>query len=190
MSFKALLCTADSSAESDSPELETIEANLPFDESRYTDCLLETKLTADSLQKKLLAIARDADTAEQEQGVNILYLALGFLTWHESESSSITRHSPLILLPVQLVRNSSTATFDISCRPDQIVTNMSLQERLKSDFGIALPEVSDSEDWTIEGYFGQVHDCIQSKPRWSIDRDGMQLGFFSFAKLLMLNDLD
>ena len=190
MSFKALLRDLKSSTKSDSPELETIEANLPFDESRFTDSFLETKLTADSLQKKLLAIARDADTAEQEQGVNILYLALGFLTWYESESSSLPRHAPLILLPVQLVRNSSTATYDISCTLDQIVTNMSLQERLKSDFGITLAEISDGEDWTIESYFQQVQNSIQSKPRWAIDHDGMQLGFFSFAKLLMLNDLD
>ena len=190
MSFKALGCNAEVSPETDSPELEIIEARGQIDESRFTDSFLETKLTADALQKKLIAVARDANTAEQEQGVNILYLAMGFLAWRESESSSILRHAPLILLPVQLVRNSATATYDVLCREDQLVTNMSLQERLKSDFGITLPEVVEDENWTTEGYFEQVKNCIQSKPSWTIDQNGMQLGFFSFAKLLMLRDLD
>jgi hypothetical protein len=32
--------------------------------------------------------------------------------------------------------------------------------------------------------------AIAGKPGWSIEGDGMQLGFFSFAKLLMHRDLD
>jgi len=32
----------------------------------------------DALQKRLLKIAREAQTAEEESGINILYLALGF----------------------------------------------------------------------------------------------------------------
>ncbi len=43
-----------------------------FDDNRYTDNLLESPLGPDALAKKLLKIARDARTAEEEQGVNIL----------------------------------------------------------------------------------------------------------------------
>jgi hypothetical protein len=43
------------------------------DISSYTDTELETRLGPDALQKKLLKIAREAQTAEEEQGVNILY---------------------------------------------------------------------------------------------------------------------
>lgn len=35
-----------------------------------------------------------------------------------------------------------------------------------------------------------VQDRISGKLEWSVDADGMQLGFFSFAKLLMYHDLD
>ena len=56
------------------------------DESRYTDKFLDTPFAPDTLQKKLLSIARDARTAEEEQGINILYLAMGFLTWFENEN--------------------------------------------------------------------------------------------------------
>ena len=77
-----------------------------YDQGRYTDAYLETLLGPDAQQKRLLRLALDARTAEEEQGVNILYLALGFLTWFEDKSSSVAREAPLILLPAELVRNA------------------------------------------------------------------------------------
>jgi Protein of unknown function (DUF4011) len=71
---------------------------------------LQTRLEPEALQKKLLKIAREAQTAEEESGVNILYLALGFLTWFEDESSNTAREAPLVLLPVELVRNVRTSS--------------------------------------------------------------------------------
>ena len=161
-----------------------------FDTGRYTDSVLETPLTSDTLQKRLLKLFRDAKTAEEEQGINILYLAMGFLQWYEDKNSTVLRESPLLLIPVELKRNDRTSTYDIVCRDDDIVTNLSLQERLKLDFGISLPEIDDSSEWTPSDYFGQVSETIEGMDRWVIDSDGMQLGFFSFAKLMMLRDLD
>lgn len=161
-----------------------------FDESRFTDLIIETPLTPDALQKRLLKITSDARTAEEEQGINILYLNLGFLRWYEDKNSEVMRESPLILLPVELVRNEKTSTFDLKCRDDDIMTNLPLQERLRMDFGVVLPDIDDSEDWNPSSYFESVKDSISTRERWSIDTDGIQLGFFSFAKLLMLRDLD
>lgn len=161
-----------------------------FDPARFTDSLLQTTLAPDALQKRLLHLARDAKTAEEEQGVNILFLALGFLRWYEQTSSNVPRESPLILLPVELVRNSRTSTFDIRCRDDDIVANLPLQERMKQDFGLSIPDIDDAEGWTPSGYFSAVADAVSGKDRWNIDRDGMQLGFFSFAKLVMMRDLE
>jgi hypothetical protein len=85
-----------------------------FDESRFTDQFLETPLTSDGLQKRLLRLAHDAKTAEEEQGVNILYLAIGFLSWFEDKSSAIKREAPLILLPIALIRNERSSTWAMS----------------------------------------------------------------------------
>ena len=161
-----------------------------FDEGRYTDSVLETPLTPDALQKRLLKLFKDSKTAEEEQGINILYLAMGFLQWYEDKNSTVLRESPLVLLPVALVRNDRTSTYDIICRDDDIVTNLPLQERLKLDFGISLPEIGDSSEWIPGDYFDRVRETISERGRWSVDPDGMQLGFFSFAKLMMLRDLD
>lgn len=160
-----------------------------FDPARFTDNKLETKFGPEAQQRKLLAIFRDAKTAIEEQGVDILFLAMGFLKWVEAKSSKIEREAPLILLPVELVRNSRTGGYDIRARDDDLITNLSLQKRLKEDFGIDLPEI-DPEDFDPLIYLDEVETVISEKKEWSIDHDGMQLGFFSFAKLLMRRDLD
>lgn len=166
------------------------EQDLPPGSDRLTDGLLETPLGPEALARRLLRMAGDARTAEEEQGLNILYLAMGFLRWRESPSSEVLREAPLVLLPVQLVRNERTSTHDLLCREDDITTNLPLQQRLRHDFGITLPEVDETEDWTPSSYFAEVAGAVSGQPGWSVDADGMQLGFFSFAKLLMHRDLD
>jgi hypothetical protein len=160
-----------------------------FDPGRLTDAQLETRLGPDALQKKLLKIAREAQTAEEESGVNILYLALGFLTWYEDKSSSVPREAPLILLPVELVRNQRSSTYELRLRDDEVVTNLPLQQRLLDDFGVQLPELEIDEAWTPGAYFAQVIASVASHTRWRVEADAIQLGFFSFAKLLMYRDL-
>ena len=166
------------------------EAAPDEDSGRLTDHFLETPLGPDALARRLLRLAGDARTAEEEQGVNLLYLALGFLRWKEAPSSDVVREAPLVLLPVQLVRNERSSTFDLVCREDDLSTNLPLQERLRQDFAIGLPEVDEAEGWTPAQYFALVREATAGQRGWSVDADGMQLGFFSFAKLLMHRDLD
>ncbi len=192
MVFKAMGADA---SEEDEDDGETVhfaaeEPSGVEENPRYTDNFLETPLGPEALAKRLLRLALDARTAEEEQGVNILFLALGFLQWRESGSSDIQRESPLILLPVELVRNERTSTFDLRVREDDLDTNLPLQERLWQDFAIRLPEVEETDEWSPSKHFADVADAISAKSGWSVDADGMQLGFFSFAKLLMHRDLE
>ena len=83
------------------------ESDLPDGAERHIDIFIETPLGPEALARRLLRLAHDAKTAEEEQGLNILYLAIGFLRWRESASSEILRKAPLVLLPVQLVRNET-----------------------------------------------------------------------------------
>lgn len=75
----------DTIEDGDTPLLDVIVDDEPFDEKRYIDNNLETPLSVDAQQKRLLRLARDSRTAEEEQGINILYLAMGFLTWYEEK---------------------------------------------------------------------------------------------------------
>jgi hypothetical protein len=190
MRFKAM---GHDRAKSDEPGaimLSDFEPDEAVDENRHKDDFLETSLGPEAQVRRLLRMAKDARTAEEEQGLNILFLAIGFLKWKESASSEIVRESPLILLPVDLVRNERTSTYDLKAREDDITTNLPLRERLRQDFGVILPEIDESEDWIPSTYFDLVMEAVSGQQGWSVDQDGIQLGFFSFAKLLMHHDLN
>ncbi len=151
---------------------------------------LQTALAPDPLQKRLHAIYRDAKTAEEERGVNILFLALGFLRWYEDERSDALREAPLILLPISLARDGKRSTFDLGFRDDDIASNQALQERLRGDFGISLPDVPETDNWLPSAYFSAVAAAISSKRRWSIDTEGVEIGFYSSSKFLIMRDLE
>ena len=188
MRFKAM--GTDQSSDAEEILLAASDESLQAMEERYIDKFLETPLGPEALARRLLRIANNAKTAEEEQGLNILYLTLGFLRWREQPNSSMVREAPIVLLPVELVRNPRTSNYNIRAREDDLSANLPLQERLRQDFGIALPNIDETEEWRPSHYFTLIQEAISGQPSWSIDTDGMQLGFFSFAKLLMLHDLN
>ena len=162
------------------------------DPARHTDNKLQTDYSPMELQKRLLNTYYTARTAIEEQGVTTLYLALGMLQWYESESSDILRRAPLILIPVEISRTSVRASFRIHYTEEDIGTNLSLQEKLKSEFGLQFPDLPDADDLeqsNIQNYYQTVGAAIDGLKRWSVDETAITLGFFSFAKFLMYHDL-
>lgn len=158
--------------------------------ARHIDSKLQANLTSKKLQTKLLSIYNDARTYIEEQGVNILFLVLGFLHWYEAPSSKEARRAPLLLIPIELKRDSAQERFQVSYTGEDIGDNLSLFEKLKVEFNIELPKIEDSEDLDIEEYFDSVADAVKSDERWYVDTNEMTLGFFSFGKFLMYRDLD
>lgn len=65
--------------------------------ARHIDSKLQTKLASDKLQHRLLELYYDARTFIEEQGVNILYLALGQLRWFDKNAPDKERLAPLVL---------------------------------------------------------------------------------------------
>ncbi len=164
-----------------------------YDPDRYTDTKLQTNYSSTELQKRLLNTYYTARTAIEEQGVTTLYLALGMLEWYESESSDILRRAPLTLIPVELDRTSVRANFRVQYTGEEIGTNLSLQEKLKTEFGIQLPNLPEADDLNqsnIPKYLEDISEAINKFNRWSVDDSAIALGFFSFAKFLMYCDLD
>jgi Protein of unknown function (DUF4011) len=150
---------------------------------------LQTSLAPGLLHKRLHDMHRGA-TAAHERGVNILFLALGFLRWYEDEKSHVARAAPLILLPVYFAPDGMRAAFDLKLREADVATNQALQERLRGDFGLALPDIAKTKDWRPSSYFDAVANAVASKRRWSIDANAIELGLYSFPKLAMVHDLD
>jgi very-short-patch-repair endonuclease len=157
---------------------------------RHSDHRLQTLLTSEGLQKRLLSLFYDAITFEEEQGVNILYLALGMLKWYEDDNSKIERCAPLVLIPVSLKRGSATEKFKIKWRNEEPAANLSLQAKMKLEFGIVIPDLPEDEDFDIQQYFQTVQEAVSAKSRFNVEKNKIVLGFFSFAKFLMYRDLD
>ncbi|MCC9600027.1 DUF4011 domain-containing protein [Stieleria sp. JC731] len=160
---------------------------------RHTDRFLQTQVAADSLDDRLLKIYYEARSAEEEQGVSILYLACGFLLWRESKTSDVNRYAPLLLLPVEMSRHSAQTKFRLKFRDADVVTNLSIQARLRQDFDLQLPDlpedVSEEPDWTPKQYFDEVRQCIDGREGWQVLDNEILLWFFSFTKFLMFRDL-
>ncbi len=158
--------------------------------ARHRDTKLQSRLDSTRLHARLLQLSNEARTYVEEQGVNVLYLALGFLHWYESESSEVDRRAPLVLVPVELKRSSARERFKLIYSGEEIDDNLSLLEKLRLEFGITLPSLGVTEDFDLDGYMSGVETAISGQPRWKVQRDEIVLGFFSFGKLLMYRDLD
>lgn len=161
------------------------------DLARYHDGKLRTMLSSEDLQKRLLRTFYDARTSQQEQGVNTLYLALGFLKWYEDDTSEKARFAPLLLLPVTLERKNARTRFSLAYDEGEITTNLSLQAKLRAEFGLELPDVPEiDESFTPGFYFEEVRKAVGGVNRWEVLGDDAVLSFFSFSKFLMYRDLD
>jgi very-short-patch-repair endonuclease len=155
-----------------------------------TEGSLATPYSKEVLASRLLATASDAWLTIQEQGVNTLFLALGMLQWKEEEGSEDLRLAPLVLVPARLERKTARSFWQLSATDEDAGVNLSLIEKLK-ERGIRLPPsppLETAED--LEKVFATVEGAITEKAGWSVARDRVALGFFSFGKFLMYKDLD
>ena len=157
---------------------------------RHRDLKLQTRLSSEKLQRRLLDMYSDARTFIEEQGVNILFLALGQLQWFDRNALDKPRFAPLILLPVALERKSAAERFTLSWLQEDAAENLSLAAKLKADFGLELPEFNAGDDFDPRAYLAAVAAMAAAQPGWQVLPDAMTLGFFSFAKFLMYRDLD
>jgi len=113
---------------------------------------LLTDRSDSELIKTLAQIRNKAKTAIEEQSVNILYVAFGFLNCKEVDNSKVEFISPLILVPVSLILESVWENYKLNIIDDDILVNPTLLFKLDRDFGITLPPDDDYEEAEILSY--------------------------------------
>lgn len=171
-------------------EIPVLPENLEIKTSRSAPFKFETTESDLNLHRRLLSTYNTAQSIIEEQGVNILFISFGMLSWLEDESSQEFRNAPLILIPVKIERKDAKDQFQVSYSEADYGVNVSLKAKLKSDFGIELPEFDDEIDLPFVNYFNEINKLIQNKNRWRLEAYKTELGFFSFGKFLIYNDLD
>lgn len=157
---------------------------------RHADTRLQTRLTSKGLQKRLLELYLDARTLEEEQGVNVLFLAIGALKWVDPNNAENVRYAPLLLIPVQLDRGNAGERFNLKVRQEDFASNLSLEAYLDRVHALRMPAFEASDAFDPLDYIEQVRNSVETKETWEVFPDHMLVGFFSFAKFLMYRDLD
>src|SRR5438445_2303537 len=113
--------------------------------ARHVDTKLQTRMTAKGLQKRLLDLYHDSRTLEEEQGVNILFLALGTLKWIDPNNKENARFAPLVLVPVVLERGTAGEKFRLKARAEEQTANLSLEAYLDRAHKLKLPTFEGGE---------------------------------------------
>ena len=173
---------------------EVPESSPENDSSKHSDTAIQTLLYPFEMEARLKNLLSQAELAIQEMGANILYLAFGFLEWYDSSSSDTARVAPLFLVPVRLHKgrlNPETHTYEyrLQYSGEDIIPNLSLREKLRADFAMALPDLD--ENTVPEDYFNEVIRLLEDnkQPHWRVRRY-ISLALLNFSKLLMYLDLD
>jgi very-short-patch-repair endonuclease len=159
---------------------------------RHQDDAIQTLLFPGDLEADLRTLLAEARSAIEEKGSNILYLVFGLLEWYERDDSEKKIHSPLVMLPVSLRRGdpdrkTGAYRFYLSHTDEDVLSNISLQEKLRRDHKLTLPEIADDE--SPEDYLDRLAAEVPLLPRWRVCRE-VALGLLSFTKLFMFRDLD
>ncbi|MDI6034703.1 DUF4011 domain-containing protein [Flavobacterium sp. LB2P84] len=166
------------------------ELTEPEVQDAYNDTRLQTNEKDSKLQTKILNTYYFAKTSIEEQGVNMLYLALGILNWYEKGNTEDPRRAPLILLPVVLKRSSANERFRLRYSGTEIGANLSLQAKMMVDYSITIPDLPEEEEIDLEAYYNIIKERISHIENWKVDQDAIELGFFSFGKFMIYHDLD
>ena len=183
---------AESGAAAEDPAGATFEL-APIDDTgakaeHLTDTRLQTALDGERLQTRLLYLAREAASALEEQGTNVLYVSLGVVEWRETASSDPSR-APLVFVPIELARRSVNSRHTVARLDEDIATNPCLVELCGRQFSLELPMFDPDGEERLSAYFERITAALESLEGWRVAPE-IHVGLFSFAKLLMYRDLD
>mgnify|MGYP001607868046 CR=1 FL=1 len=144
----------------------------------------------DDLAKHCRKIEREATLAIEETGANMLFLVLGFLEFPDQRDSDKTFTAPLICIPVSLQKKEVAGfqQFSLQYTDDDISENLSLREKLRNDFGLILPELSEDQI-DVNGYFAEIQKIIKKQPGFAL-KHRVSLCLLSFSNMLLVRDLD
>lgn len=154
--------------------------------------LLFSPLDTPLLDKRLIEVYRASRTALEEGGANTLFLAIGFLEWKESERSKRTFKAPLLLIPVQITRETAKTGYRLYMYDDEPRFNSTLLQLLRQDFELDItglnPLPTDDSGIDVNQVLHIVRKAIVNIAGWEVKAEAA-IGQFSFSKYLMWLDL-
>ena len=120
----------------------------------------------------------------EETGVNVAYMAFGFIHWRESLTSNFVFRAPVLLVPIALHQESSIEPYTIKAEKDDIIVNPTFAYKMEAEHGIRLPEYADEG---LGEYLEKLRQKV-IKLNWTVSAE-CKIGIFSFQKINMYRDL-
>lgn len=120
----------------------------------------------------------------EETGVNVAYMAFGFIHWKESDSSSYVFRAPILLVPIRLEQASAVEPYYIKSAEDDIIVNPTFSYKLDAEHGVKLPDYNDEG---LTSYLEKIKRLV-AKLQWTVTPE-CKIGIFSFLKINMYRDL-
>ena len=150
--------------------------------------LVPSDVEPGQLNRIMRNLARRSASEYRERGVRILYMTFGMLDWKEAGANHQVR-SPIVLTPVEFTRKSSRDPYRIRVPAveEEAILNPALRLKLLYDHQIELPSLPDFEEENIIEYLRDVEEAVGGMG-WEV-KPVVQMGLFSFYKLVMYQDL-
>jgi very-short-patch-repair endonuclease len=160
---------------------------------RHRDTELQCHTTPEGLDVTLRRLAELQRTSLEEQGVNTLYLALGFLHYKEAPQAETALRAPLVLVPVMLERASARSGYRLILGDDEPVINPSLVEYLRRVHQLTsvptIPEPGDDpSSLDLLPFFAAMSAEVATARGWKVTEE-IALATFAFQKLVIYKDL-
>ena len=161
-------------------------------EAEFKSSRVRTFLNEKDLAYALKNLYRSAKVSMEESGSNTLFLALGLLRWFESDLSEKPRYAPIVLIPIDIVRNTKNKGYIIRSRQEDTQINITLLEYLRQDHGINItgldPLPHDDHGIDLPLVFNTIRQAVMGKKHWNVEEYAF-IGLFSFSQFVMWNDL-
>lgn len=161
-------------------------------ETEFANHRLRTFLDESEMAARVVGLYRAARVSMEENGVNTLYIALGFLKWYETDVSQKERYAPLVLLPIDIIRKSAQKGYVIRVRDEEPQMNITLLEMLRADFGLTIsgldPLPMDESGVDLKRVFHIMRQAVMNFPHWDVEEMAF-VGLFSFSQFIMWNDI-
>ena len=127
-------------------------------------------------------LRRKAKMYREENGIESLFMCFGFLSYKEGKETFI---APLTLVPTNIILHKFNDELSIKSSDDDFIINENLSQYLKLNYKIDLNKKDN--DVSLKDYIKDVINKV--KPFGITFIDKVELGIFSFSKIMMYNDI-
>ncbi len=163
-------------------------------DDRFDDLALQTLLLPANLQSRLGRIYSKARTYREERGLEVVYVAVGYLDWcmPDTDPERDSFRSPIALIPVVLDRTRSPQGEIYEIRQlSGIRFNPVLSHKLRHEAKLDIDEIIqcfEGEDIDIEAAFELIVSKKPKRMKWNVKRQAT-FGIFPFQGIDQYYDL-